>query len=220
MNTNKITFKDLTILHVVNPRLKHSYISVSKEGAIKLKTPKVSRGYIEELLNEKSNWIEKKLIEIELNPPKKVNIEDEVLLFGDIYSIDSDEALELRTSLHRLRKPNEKNILRCYDNYYKLYANDYLTPRIQEFSKIMNLKYSGIIYKKMRARWGSCSSTRVITLNTQLLKLRKEQIDYVIVHELAHLTHMNHSKNFHSLVQTYIPNALQIRKDIKQTAVI
>ena len=79
----------------------------------------------------------------------------------------------------------------------------------------MSLKYEEIKLKKMRSRWGSCSSQRVITLNTQLLKLKREQIDYVVVHELAHLVHMNHSKSFHSLVQKYIPDAMNIRREIK-----
>lgn len=202
-------------MHVIKPSLKNSYISVNSESKVILKTSKVSRFYIENLLIEKEGWIRKQLLKIEQNPPIQVNLEDEVLLFGDIYSVDSDEALELRTLLQRLRKPNQKNILRCYDDFYKMYALKYLTSRTQEFSQIMNLKYKEIKLKKMRSRWGSCSSGRVITFNTQLIKLKKEQIDYVVVHELAHLVHMNHSKDFHSLVERYIPDAKRVRKDIK-----
>ena len=213
MNTNEINFKDLTITHICKSNLKNSYISVNHDSKIVLKTSKVSRFYIEELLNKKEGWIRKQLLKQEQNPPIQINLEDEVLLFGEIYSIDADEATELRVLLNRLRKPNQKNILRCYDD--KIYATEYLTLRIKYYAKIMNLEYTEIKYKKMRSRWGSCSSLRVITLNTQLLKLKKEQIDYVVVHELAHLVHMNHSKNFHSLVGEYIPDAKSIRKELK-----
>ena len=215
MNTNEISFKDLNIVHICKPSLKNSYISVNKDSQVVLKTSKVSRIYIENLLMEKEAWIRKQLFKMEQNPPIRINIEDEVLLFGDIYSIDAEEAAQLRGMLHRLRKPNPKNILRCYDDFYKAYAQDYLTSRTMHYAEVMNLKYKEIKYKKMRSRWGSCSSQRVITLNTQLLKLKKEQIDYVVVHELAHLIHMNHSKSFHSLVLKYLPDAKVLRSEIK-----
>ncbi|WP_373035356.1 M48 family metallopeptidase [Sulfurimonas sp.] len=217
MNTSEIRFKDLNIIHITKPNLKNSYISVNEDSKVVLKTSRVSQRYIEGLLNEKEIWIRKQLFKREQNPPIKVNLEDEVLLFGDIYSVDADEASELRILLNRLRKPTQKNILRCYDGYYKTYALSYLTSRVKHYSDIMNLDYEDIKLKKMRGRWGSCSSTRVITLNTQLMKLKKEQIDYVVVHELAHLVHMNHSKSFHSLVERYFPDSQKIRKELKNT---
>jgi len=215
LNTNEISFKDLNIIHITKPSLKNSYISVNEDSKVVLKTSKVSRSYIENLLSEKESWIRKQLFKREQNPPIKINLEDEVLLFGDIYSVDADEASHLRTLLHRLRKPNQKNILRCYDDYYKTYGLSYLTSRVQYYSDMMNLDYKEIKLKKMRSRWGSCSSQKVITFNTQLMKLKKEQIDYVVVHELAHLVHMNHSKSFHSLVEKYFPNSQKVRKELK-----
>ena len=213
--TSKIKFKDLDILHISKKTLKNSYIKIDNNFLITLKTPKVSHNFIYNLLEEKESWIRKQLLKIEQNPPLKVNLEDEVLLFGEIYSIDTDEASTLRMLLQKLRVINQKNILRCYDDFYKIFAQEYLLKRIEYFADIMHLSYKEIKFKKMRSRWGSCNSYKIITLNTQLLKLKKEQIDYVLVHELAHLIHMNHSKKFHSLVQNYIPNAKQIRKEIK-----
>ena len=217
---NSIVFKDLTILHICKPRLKNSYISIGRDSVITLKTSRVSKRYIDELLEEKEGWIRQKLLKQKENPPIKVNIEDEVLLFGEIYSVDSVEATLLRESLSRLRKPTQVNILRCYNNYYKLYADEYLRKQVEHYSNLMNLDYKEIKYKKMKRRWGSCSSLGVITLNTQLLKLKKEHIDYVVVHELAHLVHMNHSKKFHSLVQDYIVDATKIKKEMGNLTII
>lgn len=213
---NKIIFKDLEIEHVCKPTLKNSYISVNKSAKIVLRTPKVSQNFITDLLTKKEDWIRKHLLSAASNKPEIVNLEDELLLFGDIYSIDVQEARELREFLSALKIQNKKNILRCYDNFYKLYANKYLTPRTLHFSRIMNLDYKEIKFKKMKSRWGSCSSLGVITLNIELVKIKKELIDYVIVHELAHLVHMNHSKNFHNLVQKYIINSRLIRQELKK----
>lgn len=210
-----MSFKDLNILHVCNPKLKNSYISICKKGFIKLKTPRVSDRFIQNLLSKKELWIRKQLLHVSQNKPLHINLEDEVLLFGEVYSIDSDEAKELRCYLEKLKKPDEKNVIKCYDNFYKLYASQYIVPKVEQFSKLMNLDYEEIKFKKMRSRWGSCSSKRVITLNTQLIKIDKELIDYIIVHELAHLTHMNHSRKFHDLVDMYISNAKDLNKKLK-----
>ncbi|MEA1955724.1 MAG: SprT family zinc-dependent metalloprotease [Campylobacterota bacterium] len=213
---NKIVFNDIEIEHICKLNLKNSYLSISKDAKVVLKTPKVSQRFITNLLSEKEQWIKKQLLVVEKNKPLRVNLEDEVLLFGEIYSIDHQEFEYLKDSLKRLRIPNEINILKCYNNFYKIYAQTYLTSRLEYFSIKMGVRYSGIKYKKLKRRWGSCDSKKVITLNTQLLKIEKELIDYVVVHELAHLVYMNHSKDFHNLVECYISDEKLRRKRLRE----
>ncbi|MDD5400163.1 MAG: SprT family zinc-dependent metalloprotease [Sulfurimonas sp.] len=196
--------------------MKNSYISVKKSGEITLKTPRVSNEYIQKLLTEKEPWIRKQLQAVEKNPLKKVNIQDEVVLFGEIFSIDIGEAKELREYLKSVAVSNIDNISKCYDKFYKNYAQSYITPRVEYYSNIMNLSYSEIKFRKMRSRWGSCSSRGVITLNTGLIKIDKRLIDFIVVHELAHLAHMNHSKRFHSLVEQYMPDAKVLNRELKR----
>ena len=62
---------------------------------------------------------------------------------------------------------------------------------------------------------GSCNSKKVLTFNTELIKIKKELIDYVVVHELAHIQHMNHSRKFHDLVDKYLPDSKSYRKKLK-----
>lgn len=212
---NEINFNNLQIVHICRPRLKNSYISINKNGNITLKTPKVSNVFIQNLLNKKEAWIRKQLCIVEQNKSVQINIEDEVVLFGEVCSIDVEEAKQLRLYLEKVKISNNKNVLRCYDNYYKFYAELYLVPRVDYFAKIMNLNYQEIKFKKMKSRWGSCSSKGTITLNTMLIKIEKELIDYIVVHELAHLTHMNHSKKFHDLVERYILNAKELNKKLR-----
>ena len=96
-----------------------------------------------------------------------------------------------------------------------LHSSDFLQERVHHFSKVMQLEFKELRLRKMKSRWGSCSSSRVITLNSELTKVDAQLIDYVVVHELAHLVHMNHSKEFHSLVEQYLPNAKLLRKQLK-----
>ncbi|WP_455756055.1 M48 family metallopeptidase [Sulfurimonas sp.] len=217
MSTSNFQYKELSIKHISKASLKNSYINITNEAEIIIKTPRVSQSFMLKLLQERESWIRKKLHEIKQNMPIKVNLEDEVLLFGDLYSIDMPEASTLRAKLQRIKINSTQNTIKCYDSFYKEYSTKYITPRVEFFSKEMNLNYNEIKFRKMKRRWGSCSSKKILTFNTELIKTNKELIDYVIVHELAHLKHMNHSKKFHLLVEKYLPNSKHHRSELKKT---
>ncbi len=210
-----ITCKELCATLIYAPKLKHSYIRVHHDSSIVIKTPCKQERYAVDFFHEKESWIRKQLHKNSLHKTLHVNLEDEVLLFGEIYSIDSDEAQYLRKKLQRLQTSNKTKVLSAYDNFYKYMAQEYLPQRVRYFADIMHLEYKTLKFRKMKSRWGSCSSAKIITLNTQLIKVHKELIDYVIVHELAHLVHMNHSKDFHDLVENYLPDAKNLRTKLK-----
>ena len=216
---NKLIFEDLTVCHTINKKMKHSYINITSESEILLKTPRVSKAFVYELLESKKRWIYKQLVKIQNNPPLKIKLEDEMILFGDIYSIDTLEASSLRIKLEKSKINSKEKILKHYDIFYKQKALEYITPRVEYFAKVMNFSYEEIKYRKMKRRWGSCSSQKVLSFNTELIKIKKDLIDYVIVHELAHLKHMNHSVNFHALVDSYLPNASRYKDELKSTRI-
>lgn len=215
MSINKIIFRDLQILHLRKPELKNSYISVKKNGEIILKTPKVSDDFIQRLLLQRESWIRNQLQKVSSLQTLSVVLEDEILLFGEVFSIDIDEAKELRESLQKVKISNKESVIRCYERFYKNYAPSYITQRAAHFAQVMQLHYSDLKFKKMRSRWGSCSSKGVIVFNTELIKLDKKLIDFIIVHELSHLKHMNHSREFHALVRRYITDAKTLNQKLK-----
>jgi len=215
---HEILFKDLKIEHLVKKSLKHSYISIKPNAdtfTVLLKTPKVSQKFVENLLLEKEPWMRRQISKLQDKKQLSATLEDEVLLFGEIYSIDSQEATLLREKLQKIAVDDSIKIAKSYDTFYKKRAKEYISKRLEYFSKLMSLEYSELKFRKMKSRWGSCNSLRVITFNSELIKLSKELIDYVVVHELAHLTHMNHSKEFHSLVDMFIDDSKAIRKELK-----
>ncbi len=215
---SRFFFKDLEVEHICKPNIKHSYISIKPHSdgvTIIVKTPKVSDTFIQNMLLEKESWIRNQLLKIEKSRQKPIKIEDEVLLFGEVYSIDSFEVKTLRDKLSNIDTEDSLRVLKCYDNFYKNIAKEYLSKVIFDYSVVMNLEYKELKFRKMRSRWGSCSSNKTITLNSELIKVKKELIDYVVVHELAHLVHMNHSPMFHNLVDIYIPNSKLKRKELK-----
>lgn len=95
-------------------------------------------------------------------------------------------------------------------------AESLLGTRLAQFSRKHGLAYREFQTKKLSSRWGSCSSRGVITLNYFLIQLPWRLIDYVIVHELAHTVHLNHSREFWGQVEEIIPDAKIRRREIKK----
>lgn len=91
-------------------------------------------------------------------------------------------------------------------------ARLHLAERIRHWSAKMGLYPTGISFRKQKTRWGSCSSNGHISLNWKLIFAPEAVIDYVVIHELAHLRHQNHSPAFWQLVEQYDPEAQRHRR--------
>ena len=101
------------------------------------------------------------------------------------------------------------------ETFYKTILNAYLLESFEKFKNITTLSPNKFTIKKMKTCWGSCSSKKNISINLSLIKYEKDVIDYVVLHELCHLKHMNHSSQFWFLVKKYMPNYLDIKKKLK-----
>ena len=87
----------------------------------------------------------------------------------------------------------------------RLKANEMIIERVEKYARIMGVKYTSINIRSNTTRWGSCSSTGRLSFNCILVKTPIEVTDYVVVHELAHLLQMNHSKKFYSIIENFYP---------------
>jgi len=87
---------------------------------------------------------------------------------------------------------------------------------VKIYSQKMNLHPSGISFRFNKTRWGSCSPKNSLSFNYYLAQLPKDLIEYVVVHELAHIKHKNHSKNFWDEVEKYLPDVKEKRKKLRE----
>lgn len=94
-------------------------------------------------------------------------------------------------------------------------ARSYLPRRLHYLADTYGLSFESIRYGNQKGRWGSCSSQGTISLNVGLMALPLELIDYVLVHELCHTRHMNHSAEFWQLVEECLPDFRERRKALK-----
>ncbi|KPV43730.1 hypothetical protein AN477_11040 [Alicyclobacillus ferrooxydans] len=90
--------------------------------------------------------------------------------------------------------------------------------RLQRWSRTMGVSYQDFRLKDQKTRWGSCSSAGNINLNWRLIQAPEWVIDYVVIHELAHLTELNHSPAFWRIVRNFCPNYEDAKMWLKSNA--
>lgn len=104
------------------------------------------------------------------------------------------------------------------ESFYRHHAKIYLPNRTRELADKLGLEVNRIFIKNQKTRWGSCSTNKNINLNLRLMMTSYEAIDYIIIHELCHLVHMNHSKAFWSLVGKHNPTYKTWRKWFRENS--
>lgn len=95
-------------------------------------------------------------------------------------------------------------------------AQKYLPVRLAELSAQLSLPFSEVKINSAKTRWGSCSGRNSINLSRSLMKLPRQLIDYVLVHELCHTVHKNHGPQFWKLVEHHLPNYKKLEREIKK----
>lgn len=108
---------------------------------------------------------------------------------------------------------------KMFDKWYKKEIKNIFEKHLEKMYNLFDEKivFPSLRIRIMKTRWGVCNiKTKTVTLNSKLIEYKLEALDYVIVHELSHLIHFNHSKAFWNLVEKYIPNYRSIRSYLKE----
>jgi predicted metal-dependent hydrolase len=98
----------------------------------------------------------------------------------------------------------------------KAEALAFVAERVAYWNRIYGFRYGAISVRNQKTRWGSCSKKGDLSFNWRLLLLPPEMADYVVVHELCHLAHFDHSGKFWSLVARTVPDHRDIRRRMKR----
>lgn len=185
--------KQVTVKLVNKKNVKHCYIRVLKDDLIEIKSNIYFSLYDAKILVEKrKSWLENAIKKVS----KNALLEDEFLYLGEI---------------KKLQDYNIKNL----DKFYKNEIEKILPNIVETFSKRMDLYPTSISYRKNKRTWGSCNFKNGLNFNILLMKFPLKIMEYVVIHELSHIKHKNHSKNFWNLVEKYCPNYKQIEKEFK-----
>jgi len=85
---------------------------------------------------------------------------------------------------------------------------------VHKFSLELDVNVNHVYFRKMKSRWGSCSSKKNISINRYLIYLPENLIEYLVFHEIAHLVELNHSKKFWAIIHSKFPNYKEIEKEL------
>lgn len=112
--------------------------------------------------------------------------------------------------------PEELKRMQVMDNRYRNAAKEYFTKRVEHFIQITGGTYTRITIRDQKTRWGSRSSSGTLSFNYRLMYAPLKVLDYVVVHELCHITHMNHSRDFWNMVASVLPDYKESRNWLKE----
>ena len=194
---------------LIRSKRKTLSLQINNNAELVVRAPnRLSVNKIEQFIDEKSNWIKKKSQSSQSNILKKPSyIEGEKFLYlGNEYSLNVDtthaKGLRFDGQMFSLSTGGKQEFLAWYKKSFKKIA----LPRLEYYAKKYHLNYNQVRLKTQKTLWGSCSNTNNINLNYLLIMAPMSVIDYVIVHELCHTIHKNHSKDFWHLVEQIFPN--------------
>lgn len=186
--------KNMTVqadYEVFRSKRKTYSLSLNENGILTIRVPLyVSDGEVEQILRGKQFWITDRLAEYEERKSRRPV---------------SEYTQTQRLALEKRYKEAAREYIPKRADYY-LAAYPYLFPR----------SYSRISVREQKTRWGSCSSKGTLSFNWKLMLAPPAILDYVIVHELCHLAHMNHSERFWSSVAAVLPDYKERRKWLKE----
>ena len=112
--------------------------------------------------------------------------------------------------------PNTAMVAAAIYEFYSAQGRKIIGGRLEYYSDLMKMWPSGVSFRAQKTRWGSCSSRGGISLNWRMVIAPLEVVDYVVVHELSHLQHYNHSARFWDLVATQVPDYLATRRWLRE----
>lgn len=215
-------------INIKRKKIKNMILKVKGDGTIHLSVPYgVKDEVIDDFIKRKTRWIEDSLKKVLEKNKYTINISMEngevhyylgkPYILKVIYALKEEVKIENENLVLYTRyidNKEKKGLLLSY--WYKNRAIDIFNKYILMYSKILNKNVNKVTIKYMKTRWGSCSvQRRNISLNLELIKKPVECIEYVVLHEIAHIEHPNHSKDFWNYVGLYMPNYKEIRKELE-----
>jgi predicted metal-dependent hydrolase len=193
-------------------------IRILPDGSVKVSVPYFyPKLFIKKILQEKEDWIKEKQHLIQNRQTNRDN--QNYLYLGTYYPLQfrdgQKELIQLEDKLY-IGSPNRKYIATYLTSWYKQQARKIITERVAQYAKIAGLRYKSVSITSADTRWGSCSSQKTLNFNWKLVMAPLEVMDYVIAHELAHLTELNHSRDFWETVRKMYPLYRQYRTWLKR----
>jgi len=189
---------------------------------------RISHSKVEEFLFEKQAWILRNVSKIEEVSKQKKSKSDSLLFLGkeaEIRIVEEDRktarAFPGEGKLLVKVPFNKKGLAgKAITNFYKKQARKIISKIVVEKADLMGVSFSRVSVRDQSTRWGSCSPKNTLSFSWRLVAAPRAIVEYLVVHELAHLRHRNHSKRFWAEVEKFCPLYKQAEKWLKKNKLV
>lgn len=211
----------------VSERARRMTIRVFAGGRVEVVVPRWARAAaIERFVHEHREWTRRKVTELSSRAPRTSLLPDRIELAATGETI----AVRYRAALGRPRRQlagegmleiegdcsREADVRDCLRGWLVEHAHRSLEPWLERVAAGTALPFNSLQVRRQRTRWGSCSIRGTISLNCCLLFQRPDVVRYLLVHELSHTRHMNHSMRFWRLVALHEPDYRRLDRELVQ----
>ena len=201
-----------------SPRRRSVTIKVSPDNRISISVPPhLSEKKIEEIIRMKSGWIRKQIEHNQNRPllkPKSYENGETFFFLGEPLRLQIEETekdnvevrgemLVISISAKRRSMNTAAYAALCLNRWYQEQAEKILRERTAVFAAKMKVRPNSVRIKTVRSRWGSCTRSGNLTYNWKIVMAPSAVLDYVVIHELAHMIHLNHSQKFWKKVSEF-----------------
>lgn len=196
------------------------------DGKLTVRAPVgVSVAEVNALIASKQAWISKHLSQTQLRHSPGWLEQGCVPLLDQLLPLQVQSALTtgvmqsggaVIVSLSKRAKPTDAKLRQLLTDWYKQQASAWFTERVTFWQREMNLTSTALTIGNWKTKWGYCKSNAELGFNWRLMMAPEWVADYVVVHELAHLRHLNHSVHFWQLVRQYYPRHSDAKLWLKQ----
>ena len=208
------------LLVVRNPRARRYLLRLRDDGTARVTIPRGgSAAFARQFVERNRHWLEKEWQRLQARPrlPEIWQIGSRILWRGELVEIQSEPAGRIRFGAEELPLNGAADNLRpAIETHLRRLATREFPLRVKELAERHGFTVSRVLVRGQRTRWGSCSRRGVISLNWRLVQTPEHVRDYIILHELAHLRHMNHSRRFWQEVARLCPEYRMAERWLKQ----
>ncbi|NLK95820.1 MAG: M48 family metallopeptidase [Clostridiales bacterium] len=197
--------------NIVYKKRKTIGIEINNNGEILIKAPLgTSKDIINNILKDKNKWINQKLKKIKTRVQLNGN---EIMYLGKIYKTSilvqkylKREFVLINDNKIIINVKKRENVKDCLIEHFKKKTYDEIEKRIEVYKGFFPVEPKSIKIREQKTIWGSCSYDNKLSFNYKLIMADIKIIDYVVVHEMSHMIHKNHSMNFWKKVEEILPD--------------